>query len=151
MVIDCFVSGTGDRTHVIANQPEPLFEQASGQSQSLNSQENEGDGCAAEKLRWSQNSFLKPLQLSAQLSGFPNLHMLYSIFCCLPVSSASAERALRKLKIVKNRLRTSLSDDTLASLLVLAAEKDLMMQLSVEDIILRVAAASPSLKSCLLF
>ena len=67
------------------------------------------------------------------------------------MSSASAERALSKLKIVKNRLRTSLSDDTLASLLVLAAEKDLMMQLSVEDIILRVAAASPSLKSCLLF
>ena len=56
-----------------------------------------------EKLRWSKNSFLKPLQLSANLSGFPNLHMLYSIFCCLPVSSASAERALSKLKIVKNR------------------------------------------------
>jgi len=150
MVIDCFVCGTDDRTHAIANQPEPLSERASGQSQSVNSQEN-GDGCAAEKLWWSQNSFLEPLQLSAQLSGFPNLHMLYSILCCLSVSSASAKRALSKLKIVQNNLRTLLSDDTLASLLVLAAEKDLMVQLSVEDIILRVATASPSLKSCLLF
>jgi len=77
--------------------------------------------------------------------------MLYSILCCLSVSSASAKRALSKLKIVQNNLRTLLSDDTLASLLVLAAEKDLMVQLSVEDIILRVATASPSLKSCLLF
>ena len=49
------------------------------------------------------------LQLSAQLSGFPNLHMLYSIFCCLPVSSASAERALGELKIVKNRLKADYS------------------------------------------
>jgi len=147
----CFVCRTDDRTNTVANQPEPLSEQASSQSQSLNSQENEEEGCTAEKMRWSKNSFVKPLQLSAQLSGFPNLHMLYSIFCCLPVSSASAERALSKLKIVKNRLRTSLSDGTLAPLLVLASEKDLMMQISVEDIILRVAAACPSLKSCLLF
>src|SRR6218665_2349998 len=56
--------------------------------------------------------------------------MLYSIFCCLglPVSSASAERVLSKLKLVKSRLRTSMSDDrpTMSSLLVLASEKDLM-------------------------
>ena len=73
--------------------------------------------------RWANSSFLKPLQLSGQLSGFPYLHMLYGIFSCLPVSSASAERALSKLKIVKNRLRTSLSDDNLSALLVLASEK----------------------------
>ena len=77
--------------------------------------------------------------------------MLYSIFCCLPVSSASAERALSKLKIVKNRLRTSLSDDTLASLLVLAAEQDLMIQLSSDEIIARAVKSHPSLKSHLLF
>jgi hypothetical protein len=76
--------------------------------------DDEFDG--AEKRRWSGISFMKPLQLSGQLSGFPNLHMLYGIFSCLPVSSASAGRALSKLKIVKNRLRTSLSDATLASL-----------------------------------
>src|SRR6218665_3156521 len=56
--------------------------------------------------------------------------MLYSIFCCLglPVSSASAELVLSKLKLVKSRLRTSMSDDrpTMSSLLVLASEKDLM-------------------------
>jgi hypothetical protein len=118
----------------------------------LDEPENFDPDCAARLQRqWQNSSFIKPLQLLSQLSGFPNLHMLYSIFCCLPVSSASAERALSKLKIVKNRLRTSLSDETLASLLVLASEKDLMMQLTVDDIITRVAYSRPSLKTHLLY
>ena len=72
-------------------------------------------------------------------------------FCCLPVSSASAERALSKLKIVKNRLRTSMTDDTLGSLLLLAAEQDLMTKLTSDDIIARLVRSHPSLKSHLLF
>ena len=110
----------------------------------------ESESQAAQR-RWINNSFQKPLQLSGQLSGYPNLHMLYGIFCCLPVSSASAERALSKLKIIKNRLRTSLSDDTLSALLVLASEKDLMMQLRIDDIIYCLVTANKSLKSHLLF
>ena len=57
--------------------------------------------------------------------------------------------ALSELKIVKNRLGTSMSDDTLASLLVLATEKDLMLQLSSDDVIARVAKSNPVLKSIL--
>jgi len=79
------------------------------------------------------------------------VHMLYCIFCCLPVSSASPEHALSKLKIVQNRLRTSMSDDTVAALLVLASEKDLMMQLSSDDIIVCLVRSRRSLKSYLLF
>jgi len=126
----------------------PQSESASSLSVSVEANET---GSPEATVRWSNNSFTKPLQLTAQLSGFPNLHMLYSIFCCLPVSSASAERALSKLKIVKNRLRTSMSDDTLAALLVLASEKDLMMQLSSDDIIVCLVRSHPSLKSHLLF
>jgi cellobiose-specific phosphotransferase system component IIA len=61
------------------------------------------------------------------------------------------ERALSKLKIVKNRLRTSITDDTLSSLLLLAAEQDLMSQLTSDDIITRLVKSHPSLKSHLLF
>ena len=43
------------------------------------------------------------------------LTILYSVFCCLAVSSASAERALSNLKIVKNQLCTSLCDDMLSA------------------------------------
>ncbi len=37
---------------------------------------------------WQQHAFMKPLKLLSQLSGYPNLLMLYSIFSCLAVSSA---------------------------------------------------------------
>jgi len=91
--------------------------------------------------------------ISADRSAFliPNYQMLYNIFSCLPVSSASAEGALSKLKIVKNHLRTSITDDTLASLLLLAAEQDIMTQLTSDDIIARLVKSHPSLKSHLLF
>ena len=49
--------------------------------------------------------------------------------------SAGRALSLSTLTTVKNSLSTSMSDDTvtLTSLLVLAAEKDLMMQLSTDD------------------
>ena len=72
--------------------------------------------------QWKNNSFFHPLRLLTQQSGFPNLYVLYNILCCLPVSSASAERAMSKLKIIKNRLRTSLADETMSALMILAAD-----------------------------
>jgi len=69
-------------------------------------------------------------QLLSQLSGYPNLTIMYSVLCCLAVSTGCAERALSKLKIVKNRLRSSLCVDTLSAVLVLASKKDLLAELS---------------------
>ena len=84
------------------------------------------------------------------LSSFPNLQMLYTTFCCLAVSSASAERALSKLRIVKNRLRSSLCDEMLASLLVLASERDILQYMKTDMIIDKLANDVPSLKAHLL-
>jgi len=155
----CLVPHANAITTTVCSDSEDSISSSTPESQSpaflddeLDEPENCDPDCATRLQRqWQDNTFIKPLQLLSQLSCFPNLHMLYSIFCCLPVSSASAERALSKLKIVKNRLRTSLSDETLASLLVLASEKDLMMQLTADDIIIRLAYSRPSLKSHLLY
>ena len=121
-------NGVDDRVREISvatDQPKPLitFTDPTPPDRSFELEEEESGSFSARK-RWSDNSFLKPLQLTGHAFWIPMLHMLYSIFCCLPVSSASAERALSKLKIVKNRLRTSMTDDALASLLLLAAEQD---------------------------
>ena len=69
----------------------------------------------------------------------------------MSVSSASAERALIKVKIIKNRLRSSLLNDTLSSLLVIASEWELMRSLDDVTIINNFADSSPKLKSLLLF
>lgn len=55
------------------------------------------------------------------------------------------------MKIIKNRLRTSLADESLSSLLVLASENDLLRSLDDSSIIDNFARTSPSLKSLLLF
>jgi hypothetical protein len=52
------------------------------------------------RMKWAKCTFVKPCQLLSMLSGYHNLTIPYSIFCCLAVSSASAERAVSKLKIV---------------------------------------------------
>jgi len=57
----------------------------SSQSAELDTCDVEEDGPGTENAVVKEQLSYKPLQLSAQLSGFPNLHMLYSIFCCLPV------------------------------------------------------------------
>ena len=77
--------------------------------------------------------------------------MLYNIFACLAVSSTSAERTLSKLKIIKNCLRSTMADDYLSALMVIATEKDILHKFTDEEIILKVAVASPSLKSQLLY
>ena len=101
-------------------------------------------------VKWKNNGFAYPFNLLRQLFGFPNLYVLYSILCCLSVSSASAERAISKLKIIKNRLRSSLSDDTMSALMIMAAESDLLQNLSNADIINHMAITSPSLRFRLL-
>ena len=51
---------------------------------------------------------------------------LYWTLVTLPVTSCSAERALSRLKIIKNRLRSTMSDEWMSDLMVLTAEKDVV-------------------------
>jgi hypothetical protein len=53
----------------------------------------------------------------------------------LPVTSCSAERALSLLKIIKNRLRSTMSDEWMSDLMVLAAEKAIVSCISCDAII----------------
>jgi hypothetical protein len=46
-------------------------------------------------IKWTIINFIKPLHLLWQLSGYPNLFLLYTVFyTVLAVSSCSADRAL---------------------------------------------------------
>jgi len=53
------------------------------------------------KLLSSRSPRVFPLDCG--IFSWQNNIIAYSISCCLPVSSASAERALSKMKIIKNR------------------------------------------------
>ncbi|ESN97895.1 hypothetical protein HELRODRAFT_153304, partial [Helobdella robusta] len=70
---------------------------------------------------------------------YRNLLMLYRIFASPALSSTSAERALSKLKIIKNRLRSTMADDYLSALMIIAAEKDILQTFTDDQIITQIA------------
>ena len=51
--------------------------------------------------------------------------MLYRIALTLPVSSASAERCFSAMKRIKNRLRSTMGDERMADLILIAIEKEI--------------------------
>ena len=96
-------------------------------------------------------SFVKPLRAITELSGFPVLTWLYNILVSLAVTSSTAERAMiSKVRIIKNRLRTTMLDDWFSSLVVIANEKDMVESLPVDSIIDSFAACSAPLQQLLL-
>ncbi|XP_060855037.1 zinc finger protein 862-like [Metopolophium dirhodum] len=75
---------------------------------------------------------LSTLDLSV---AFPNLYLAFKAYGTIPVSSASAERTFSKAKLIKTRLRTTVTEGRLESLLMLSVEKD--VQIDYEEIINR--------------
>jgi len=56
-------------------------------------------------------------------SSFPQLLKLLILFLTIPVTVATAERSFSKLKIIKSYLRSSVSQERLDGLAMLAIEK----------------------------
>jgi len=48
------------------------------------------------------------------------------ILATIAVTSCSAERAMSRVKIIKNRLRSTMLDDWFSALTILATERDLV-------------------------
>lgn len=69
------------------------------------------------------------------VSTFPNLEILLRIYLCQFVTNVSGERSFSKMKLIKNYLRNSMTDDRLNSLAILAIESDVLDELNFDDII----------------
>ena len=65
----------------------------------------------------------------------PQYCKLADLALTLPLTVASAERSFSKLKIIKNRLRSTMGDARLSSLGLMSLEKDIMDNLKVDDVI----------------
>uniref|UniRef100_A0A453JIW0 HAT C-terminal dimerisation domain-containing protein n=1 Tax=Aegilops tauschii subsp. strangulata TaxID=200361 RepID=A0A453JIW0_AEGTS len=55
---------------------------------------------------------------------FPNVLIAYRILFTVPMTVASAERSFSKLKLLKNYLRSTMSQERLNGLATLCIEKD---------------------------
>ncbi|KAL4107248.1 hypothetical protein QTP88_017628 [Uroleucon formosanum] len=93
------------------------------------------------------NTIYKVVHLSGLKEIFPTMYTALSIAVTLPVSSASSERAFSKLKLVKTRLRSTMSEDRLEALMIMACELD--VQIDTECVIKYFASNSSVLAKLL--
>ena len=76
----------------------------------------------------ASNSMLKTM--------FPNLHKLASINLTLPVATASVERSFFQMKLIKTRLRNSLSESSVSHLMKIAIESpDTLTDSNLEEVV----------------
>jgi len=57
---------------------------------------------------------------------FPNILIALRLYLTIPVANCSAERAFSKLTRIKNKYRTSQTQDNLTSLMILHSENDIL-------------------------
>ena len=66
---------------------------------------------------------------------FPNVDVLLRIYLVLMISNCSGERSFSKLKLIKNRLRTSLGQEKLNQLTIMNIEYDVLREIDFEHIV----------------
>ena len=66
---------------------------------------------------------------------YPNISVAYQILFTIPITVASAERSFSKLKLLKNYLRSTMSQERLDGLATLCIEKKLLDDVNIEAII----------------
>jgi hypothetical protein len=72
---------------------------------------------------------------------FPNVEIAVRMYMSIMVSNCSGERSFSKMALIKNKLRSTMSDRRLSALELLSVENDVLDSISFEDIIEQFAAA----------
>ena len=84
----------------------------------------------------SRENFMYQLILQKRVQGsFPNVEIALRMYLVLMVSNCSAERSFSKMKLIKNRLRTSMCNDRLSHLALMSIESDILREINFEDLI----------------
>lgn len=80
-----------------------------------------------EKLKYITTNFWN--------ENFPNIFTALRIALTLPVSVASGERSFSKLKIIKDYMRSTMSQERLVGLAMMSIEEDILLEIDIESII----------------
>ncbi|XP_060846275.1 uncharacterized protein LOC132925937 [Rhopalosiphum padi] len=79
---------------------------------------------------------LQSLSILKKLNGsFPNITVALRIMLTIPITSASAERSFSKLKLIKNYLRSTMSQIRLTGLSTISIEKDIAKTINYDTLI----------------
>lgn len=89
--------------------------------------------------------------LYLHMPTYSNLYAAMEYVLTLSVTQVNCERVFSKLKIIKNRLRASLSNDRLDAFLLMSVEKEILNDLKFEDILDIIKNSSHTLSKLLSF
>lgn len=87
------------------------------------------------KDRKQPEDLLKYLYKHNLANSFPNVATSLKLLLTIPVSVASGERSFSKLKTIKNYLRTSMTQERLSNLSVIAIENEIAGSLNIHEAI----------------
>jgi hypothetical protein len=84
----------------------------------------------------TERTTIDVLRYLAKLNGlFSNAYIAYKILLTILVTVASSERSFSKLKLIKNYIGSTMSQDRLNGLAMLSIEKEMVEQLDYTDLI----------------
>lgn len=83
----------------------------------------------------SPRNMMRLLKEQDLSSVFPNVDIALRLYLTLPVSNASGERSFSKLGLIKNRLRTTMTEGRLNCLTIMSTEYDLLRQIDFNALI----------------
>uniref|UniRef100_A0A453AZZ7 HAT C-terminal dimerisation domain-containing protein n=1 Tax=Aegilops tauschii subsp. strangulata TaxID=200361 RepID=A0A453AZZ7_AEGTS len=73
--------------------------------------------------------------LVKEVDCYPNISIAYRILFTVPVTVASAERSFSNLKLLKNYLRSTITQDKLNGLATICIEEKLSDEIDIDPII----------------
>ena len=69
------------------------------------------------------------------MTSVPDIATAFKIFLTIPVTIASTKRSFSKLKLIKNYLRSTMSQDRLPALSILSIENERARHLNLPEIV----------------
>ncbi len=69
------------------------------------------------------------------MTNVPDVVTAFKIFLTIPVTVASAERSFLKLKLIKNYLKSTMSQERLSALSILSIENERARSLNLHEIV----------------
>ena len=83
----------------------------------------------------SPESLMLKLIINKKLDNFKNVEIVLRVYLTILVTNCSGERVFSKLKLIKDRLSTSMTEDTLNERTVLNSEFDIARELDFSNLI----------------
>ena len=93
-----------------------------------------------EILQIKEYTSINILNYIKMLDSFPNTCIAYRILLIIPITIASAERSVSKLKLIKSYLRSTMSQEKLSRLAILSIENEMLEELEYKNLISQFAS-----------